>query len=75
MKLIKPYTKQGYQLFFDNFYTSVKLIKDLFALLTPSCGTVKENRKNFLVSMKGEKKWAKKLIGGGACGGIEMVAV
>lgn len=46
-------------LFFDNFYMSVKLIKDLFALLTPSCGTVKENRKNFRASMKGVKKWVK----------------
>jgi hypothetical protein len=61
MRLIERYTRQGYRFISDNFYTSVKLVKDLFALLTPSCGTGQENRKNFPVSMKGGKKWANKV--------------
>ena len=30
MKLITPFLNQGYRLFFDNFYTSVNLVKHLF---------------------------------------------
>lgn len=30
MKLIRPFLSQGYHLFADNFYPSVKLVKDLF---------------------------------------------
>lgn len=59
-RLIQPYTKQGYHLYFDNFYTSVKLVKDLFGKLTPSCGTVAENRKGFPANMKNGKIWGRK---------------
>ena len=42
MKLMRPLLNQGYHLFFDNFYMSTQLIKDLFVLGTPTCGTVCE---------------------------------
>lgn len=44
MKLIEPLLNQGYHLFFDNFYTSVKLLNYLLCLGTPVCGTSTENR-------------------------------
>ena len=42
-KLSQPLLNQGYHLFFDNFYSSVTLVKDLFQLSTPACGTTAEN--------------------------------
>jgi hypothetical protein len=60
MRLVRRLLNQGYRVFFDNFYTSVKLVKDLFQNGTPSCGTVAENRVDFPKSMKGKKSWAKK---------------
>ena len=58
--LAQPYLHQGYMIFFDNFYTSVPLVGDLFDKGTPSCGTVTENRKGFPLSMKGGKTWGQK---------------
>ena len=51
---------QGYHIFFQSFYTSVKVVNDFFILNTPSCGTVTENRKGSPNSMKNGKIWAKK---------------
>ena len=61
MKLMQPYLHQGYNLFFDNFYTSVSLVSDLFDLGVPSSGTVRINRKGFPDSLKDVKKWAHRL--------------
>ena len=60
MKLCNPLLNQGYHLFTDNFYTSAKLVIDLFKKGTLCCGTVAENRKGFPESMKGGKVWARK---------------
>ena len=59
MELMKPYLKQGYHLYLDNFYTSPQLVKDLFVHGTPSTGTVKTNRKDFPKSLQKVKEWAK----------------
>lgn len=64
MKLLEPLLTQGYHAFFDNFYTSVRLLNDLYLLGTPACGTVTENRKGFPVSLKNGKQWAKKKVRG-----------
>jgi hypothetical protein len=61
MKLMQPFLHQGYHLFFDNFYTSVQLVKDLFDKGVPATGTVSENRKGFPQNLKNGKQWAKKL--------------
>ena len=53
MKLTEPLLNEGYQIYFDNFYTSSVLVKALHLNGTPSCGTVTENRKGFPKSMKG----------------------
>ena len=60
MKLVEPLVNQGYHLYFDNFYSSPKLVKDLFGLGIPSCGTAAENRRGFPDSMKKGKEWARR---------------
>lgn len=47
MRLAKKLYQQGYRLFFDNFYTSVTLLKALFTKLITACGTAHQNRKDF----------------------------
>lgn len=65
MELAAPLLHQGYHFYFDNFYSSVKLIKDLYASSTPATGTASENRRNFPDSMKKGKDWAKSQERGG----------
>ncbi|ROL03908.1 PiggyBac transposable element-derived protein 4 [Anabarilius grahami] len=36
----------GYHVYMDNFYTSPKLLKDLFAVKFGACGTYRDNRKD-----------------------------
>ena len=59
MELMQPFLNQGYHLYFDNFYTSPQLVKDLFLHGTPSTGTVKVNRKDFPKCLLNVEKWAK----------------
>ena len=47
MKLMNPYFHQGYHLYVDNFYTSVTLFKDLFAMGVGATGTIREYRRDF----------------------------
>ena len=61
MKLVNPYLGQGYHIYFDNFFTSPKLVQHLFMNGTPSSGTCKINREGFPKSMKDVKVWARKL--------------
>lgn len=53
MKLAGPLRNQGYHLYFDNFYTSPKLVKDLFQVMIPATGTAAENRREFRGNEKG----------------------
>ncbi|CAB3984645.1 Hypothetical predicted protein [Paramuricea clavata] len=43
MKLVNPYLGQGYHVYFDNFFTSPKLVEYLFMNGTPSSGTGKDS--------------------------------
>ena len=48
MKLVSLLLDQGYNFYFDNFYTSPAITNDLYIYHqrnTPSCGTITENRK------------------------------
>ena len=47
MDLMEPYLHKGHCLFIDNFYTTVKLLIDLFAKGTYCTGTARSNRKYF----------------------------
>ena len=60
MKLVKPYLNQGYHVFFDNFYTSHRLVTDLFLSGTPSSGTVRINRVGFPKTLSDVKVWARR---------------
>ena len=54
MKLMNPYFHQGYHLYVDNFYTSVTLFKDLFAMGVGATGKIREYRRDF--SGKSQKR-------------------
>ena len=53
--LMSNYLDKGYQLFFDNFYTSLRLVKDLLSRNIPACGTIRVNRGEFPENFKNEK--------------------
>ena len=53
--LVAKYLDKGYQLFFDNVYTSLGLLKDLLIRKTFACGTVRVNRGEFPSSFKTAK--------------------
>ena len=46
-KLVQPYTNQGYNIYIDNFYTSINLLKTLQEKGFNACGTARTNRKGF----------------------------
>ena len=56
MNLVKSIVNQGYHLFFDNFYTSVQLLRDLIGKGIRACGTIIANRKGFLAQLKNVKE-------------------
>ena len=60
MKLASSLLNQGYNFYFDNFYTSTVIINDLYQHNTPSCGTITENQEGFPDCMKGGKVWGRK---------------
>ena len=59
MNLIKPLVRQGYRVYFDNFYTSVQLLRDLWEVGVLACGTMLRNRKGFPVEFKNIKEFEK----------------
>ena len=50
--LMSQYLDKGYRLYFDNLYTSFRLIKDLLVQNTFSCGTIRINRGEFPEHLK-----------------------
>ena len=64
-RLIDKYFDQGYHVYFDNFYTSHQLVRDLFLHGTPSMGTVRIYRVGFPKCLKDVKAWAKTQARGG----------
>lgn len=59
MKLVQPLINQGYHLYFDNFYTYITLVKDLFQLSNPSHWNHCRKYKGIPDSMKKGKERAK----------------
>ena len=54
--LMKNLLDQGYELYFDNYYTSLPLMLDLFHRKTYACGTASQNRRGFPWEFKVDKK-------------------
>ena len=59
MRLCRPIFGLGYNVFFDNFYTGVQLLKDLFQEKTYCCGTLIVNRKGVPPNLKDSKLFGK----------------
>ena len=59
IKHIRPFLKQGYYLFVDNFHTSVTLFKALYNQGVLATGTTVETKRDFPASLKNSKEWAK----------------
>jgi len=56
--LVSSLLDQGYELYFDNYYTSLQLVSDLLNRKTYVCGTAAENRRGFPFVLKlGKKEW------------------
>ena len=45
--LMEEFQGRGHKVFFDNFYTSAPLLKELLENGTWACGTIRQNRKDF----------------------------
>ena len=59
MQLIDPLTNQGYNLYTDNYYTSLSLATTLHEHQTHFVGTVKANRKGYPDSLKNIRQFQK----------------
>ena len=53
--LVRPYFGRGYHVYFDNFFTSVPLVRELAQHRTLACGTVRMNRKELPADVKKTK--------------------
>ena len=47
MKLSTPYHGKGHHIFYDNFFSSVELLRDLLKKSTYACGTMRSNRRGY----------------------------
>ena len=47
MQMMQPYLDKCHHVYYDNFFPSVKLVEDLLASDTYSCGTIRPNRKGW----------------------------
>ncbi|KAK3727392.1 hypothetical protein RRG08_038749 [Elysia crispata] len=59
MKLVKRLVGKGCRIFFDKFYTTVTLMKDLFMIGIGACGTILFNRRGFPTELKNIKEFEK----------------
>ena len=59
VRLISPYYNRAYQLFIDNFYTSVYLMKNLFQHGVIATGTTLQTTKDMLENFKKGSEWGK----------------
>ena len=62
MKMASPFLRKHRHIFFDNFFTSTKLMEDLLAQDTYACGTVRSNRKDLPPCAKNKLKQGEKVF-------------
>jgi len=72
MKLLQPYLGKHYKVYFDNFYTSPKLVVDLLKNKTYCSGTVRSNRQEFPKDIGPRLKLNHGSIVFRACGSLEL---
>ena len=70
--LLQPFLNKWYQVFFDNFFSSTKLVADLEKQNTLACGTLRSNRKN-LPSDLTEGKYCRGQVKFWICGNLSVV--
>ena len=56
MQMVQPYLDKCHHVYYDNFFSSVKLVEDLLASDTYSCGTIRPNRKGWPLSKCKQRK-------------------
>ena len=61
-KLIRPFMNRNHHLFFDNFFTSTKLLEHLEASDTYACGTLRCNRKDLPPCVKDKLRVGEKVV-------------
>ncbi|KAM4045341.1 piggyBac transposable element-derived protein 4-like [Anomaloglossus baeobatrachus] len=54
-ELISPFLQKGYNLYVDNYYSSIPLFKSLVECNIGACGTIRKNRQGFPQSLVNEK--------------------
>ena len=64
MKLLQPYWFQGYEVFFDNFYTNPILLKDLVSYEIVATGTLNVTRKEVPREVSAMKQYVEKCTRG-----------
>jgi len=72
MKLLESYLGKHYKVYFDNFYTSPKLVVDLLKNKTYCSGTVRSNRQEFPTDIGPRLKLSHGSIVFRACGSLEL---
>ena len=55
MRMVQPCVDRGHHIYFDNYYTSPALLKDLSSKGIGACGTLRMNRKNVPPVIKSAK--------------------
>lgn len=61
-RLVEPFMNAKHHIFFDNFFTSVRLLEHLEAQDTFACGTVRINRKEIPAASKTKLKPGEKVV-------------
>ena len=74
-QLVSSLLDQGYELYFDNYYTSMKLVNDLLDRRTYVCATATANRRGYPVQLKVDKKEWESTSARGDCRWIRIGGV
>ena len=61
-RLVQPFMNKNHHIFFDNFFSSVRLVEHLEAQDTFACGTVRVNRKGIPNAAKTKLKPGEKVV-------------
>ena len=63
LKLTRHITDKYHHVYFDNFFSSPKLLNILLAKKTYACGTVRRSRRGYPNDLKGKKNQIRRMLG------------